>query len=343
MRRALWPLALALAAGGCVSYPAVPPPSGTQPAANGPPPATISVMTYNIEGLTWPARTGRRPSLEAITAEFARMEQAGELPDVIVFQEAFSTSALRTASATPHPHFALGPRARTRSGLPRTRDPVLRKRNVLNGEWGVRFMGSGLAIASRYPITAAFSQAYGPTSCAGLDCLANKGILLVRIAVPGYADPFEIATTHMNSQGASKAPPEKHLAAHNAQSAELAAFLDRVSTVASPLIIAGDFNMRRSPARLDAFETQNGYQLARRYCLEARDDPALPACEIRMSFDGDEPWLDTQDLQIYDNGAAIALRPMRIGAWFDGPDSGGRLSDHDAYVVTYAIEPAPAG
>jgi endonuclease/exonuclease/phosphatase family metal-dependent hydrolase len=323
----------------CVSYPPVPPVAAAVPAP-GPAPATLSVMTYNLEGLTWPARTGRRPYLEAITAELAAMEQAGVLPDVIVFQEAFSTAALRTASSTPHPHYALGPRAPTRSGLPKTRDPVLRKRNYLRGEWGVRFMGSGIAIASRYPITASFSQPYGPTSCAGWDCLANKGVMLVRIAVPGLADPVEIATTHMNAQGASKAPPEKHLAAHNAQSAELADFLDRVSTPDSPLVLAGDFNMRRNPARFDAFESRNGYQLARRYCLEARTDPALPSCDIRLSFDGDEPWFDTQDLQIYDDGTRIALRPTRIEAWFDGPDAGGKLSDHDAYVVTYAIVPA---
>jgi len=31
---------------------------------------------------------------------------------------------------------------------------------------------------------------------------------------------------------------------------------------------------------------------------------------------------------------------VRIEAWFDGPDAGGKLSDHDAYVVTYAILPA---
>jgi endonuclease/exonuclease/phosphatase family metal-dependent hydrolase len=338
MGRGAFPALLALAAGACVSYPEE---RRIEVTASAPreAPATLSVMTYNIEGLTWPARTGRGPFLAAMTEEFARMEQAGTLPDVIVFQEAFSTDALRTAASTPHRNVVLGPRAPTRSGLPKTRDPVLRKRNYLRGEWGIRFMGSGLAIASRYPILAQFSQPYGPTSCAGWDCLANKAVMLVRIAVPGLADPVEIATTHMNAQGASKAPPEKHLAAHNAQSAELAAFLDRVSLSESPLVLAGDFNMRRSPARFDAFERQNGYQLARRHCLEAAAGRARPACDIRLSFDGDAPWLDTQDLQIYDDGARIALRPVRIEAWFDGEDAGGKLSDHDAYIVTYAILP----
>lgn len=331
-------LALALAAAGCVSYPAVRQVDATGPAP-GPAPATLSVMTYNIEGLTWPARTGRGPFLEKMTQEFARMERDGVLPDVIVFQEAFSTAALRTAASTPHPHFALGPRAPTRSGLAKTKDPVLRKRNYLRGEWGIRFMGSGLAIASRYPIIAQYAQPYGPTSCAGWDCLANKSVMLVRIAVPGLSDPVEIATTHMNAQGASGVSREKHTASHMAQSAELAAFLDKVSDPANPMVLGGDFNMRRNPARLDEFERQNGYQLARRHCLEAAEGRALPACDIRLSFDGDAPWLDTQDLQIFDDGARIALRPIRIEAWFDGEDAGGKLSDHDAYIVTYAIQP----
>lgn len=267
---------LALAAGGCVSYPAERTVAISAFPADGTPPATLSVMTYNMEGLGWPARSGRKRYLSAMSEEFVRMEAAGKLPDVIVFQEAFSTTALRTAASTPHAFFVRGPRASTRSRLPRTTDPVLRRRNVLRGEWGLRLLGSGLAVASRYPIVAHFSQPFGPTSCAGWDCLANKSAMLVRIAVPGLADPVEIATTHMNSQGASKAPPEKHLAAHNAQSAELADFLDRVSNPESALVLGGDFNMRRSPARFDAFEQLHGFQLARRHCLDAAAGTAFP-------------------------------------------------------------------
>ena len=164
--------------------------------------------------------------------------------------------------------------------------------------------------------------------------------MLVRTSVPGLPDPIEIATTHMNSQGASGVSKEKQAASHMAQSAELADFLDKVSDAASPMVLGGDFNMRRNPARLSEFERQNGYQLARRYCLEVAADPSRgPPCDIRLSFDGDAPWLDTQDLQIFDDGARIALRPVRIEAWFDGEDAGGKLSDHDAYIVTYAIVP----
>ncbi|NQX95843.1 MAG: hypothetical protein HRT64_13155 [Erythrobacter sp.] len=42
-----------------------------------PRPDQVSIMTYNIEGLTLPARTGRAPFLEKIGEEFARMDSAG--------------------------------------------------------------------------------------------------------------------------------------------------------------------------------------------------------------------------------------------------------------------------
>lgn len=213
--------ALALLVVGCVHYPEERRSASTFsiPASSS---ATLSVMTYNLEGLPWPARKGRGLFLREITAEFQRMEQRGVLPDVIVFQEAFSSQALQAAASTPHPFFTSGPRATRRSELPKSRDPIPRKSNYLRGEWGVRFMVSGLAIASRYPIIEEHRQPYGPSSCAGWDCLAKKSVMLVQVAVPGVPDPIEIATTHMNSQGASGVKPEKHLAAHMAQSAELA-------------------------------------------------------------------------------------------------------------------------
>ena len=103
-------------------------------------------------------------------------------------------------------------------------------------------------------------------------------------------------------------------------------------------MVAGDFNMRGSPERFEEFERQNGYMLARRYCLERNAAAADQPCEIAVSWDGDEPWMDTQDLQIFDNGVDLKLRPIRLEAWFDGDDSGGKLSDHDAYIVTSALD-----
>lgn len=304
----------------------------------GTPPQSLSIMTYNIEGLPWPARSGRGPFLEAISAELARMDTVGALPEVVVFQEAFSTSALEAAANNPHPVLAFGPRRRTDTSFARAIDPALQRRNILRGEWGIKVFGGGLAVASHYPISVVAIEPFGPRSCAGWDCLSNKGMMLVQVHLPGLTDPVEVLTTHMNSQGSSGVSVEKQTAAHRVQSEQLAQFIDQHSISDNPLVIAGDFNMRGSPQRFDAFERETGFNLARRYCLEAQSNQDRENCEIAVSFDGDAPWLDTQDLQIFDDGAHIALRPTRLEAWFDGEDAGGELSDHDAYIVTYALE-----
>ena len=56
-----------------------------------------------------------------------------------------------------------------------------------------------------------------------------------------------------------------------------------------------------------------------------------------MSWDGDEPWMDTQDLQFYADGRTVRIRPLRVEAMFDGGPSGPRLSDHDGFLVTYEL------
>ena len=324
-----------VALAGCATYPAerLDPVLGEAAVR----PETLSIMTYNIEGLRWPARTGRKPFLEKINAELDAMDGKGILPDIVVFQEAFSTTALRTASFAPHPVFALGPRRKTKSSFAKTDDPALRKRNWLRGEWGIKAFGSGLAVASRYSISVVAEEPFGPRSCAGWDCLSNKGMLLVAVHLPGHEEPLEIVTTHMNSQGSSGVSKLKQLASHKVQSAQLAAFIDQHSRTNSPLVVAGDFNMRGSPERFEEFERQNNGHIARQFCADVNRDRLTPACEIKVSWDGDEPWMDTQDLQVFDNGSGFRIRPIRLEAWFDGDDSGGKLSDHDAYIVTYAL------
>ena len=56
-----------------------------------------------------------------------------------------------------------------------------------------------------------------------------------------------------------------------------------------------------------------------------------------MSWDGDAPWMDTQDLQFFADGEQLTVRPVRVESLFDGGASGPRLSDHDGFLVTYEL------
>ena len=136
----------------------------------------------------------------------------------------------------------------------------------------------------------------------------------------------------MNLQGASKVPRERHAAAHGRQVAALADFIETVSLPGTPTILGGDFNMRRSELRYERFAGMQRLTLVHRYCI---DQPAV--CDVRMSWDGDAPWMDTQDLQLFASGTRVAVRPYRVEAMFDGSPDNPKLSDHDGFRVHYRL------
>jgi endonuclease/exonuclease/phosphatase family metal-dependent hydrolase len=301
---------------------------------------TFSVLTYNIEGLGWPARSGRAAQLAEIGRHLAALRAAGEAPDIVLFQEMFSGAAKKAVLASGYPAIASGPRRTDRA--PASSDERLPgKASVKRGEIGVHFMGGGLAVASRYPITGLRSQPYGRRSCAGIDCLANKGIMMVRIAIPGLPTPADLYNTHMNSRGASKSPAARNLEAHDRQALEASRFIDVTHDDRYPVIFGGDFNMRRSQERWDNFTRYEPMTLVHKACSDG-----MFACDVRMSWDGDEPWMDTQDLQFFESGSDVSVAPIRVEAMFDGSANNPVLSDHDGFRVTYRMSwtsPAPPG
>ena len=298
---------------------------------------TLKVLTYNIEGLGFPARKGRGPELAQIASHLAAMRAAGTGPNVILFQEMFSGAAKKAVLDSGYPAIAPGPR-RTTLPSQSTREKLPGKAKITRGEAGIRLQGSGLAIASRYPIVTTELRAYGARSCAGIDCLANKGIMLARVYIPGLPTPVDFYDTHMNSRGASKAPAARHLAAHDRQALEASEFIDRTHDDAFPVIFGGDFNMRKSAERWENFTRYQPMTLVHRVC----NDAAF-GCDVKMSWDGDAPWMDTQDLQFYYGGSPVTVRPIRVEAVFDGSPGSPQLSDHDGYMVTYRLQwPASA-
>lgn len=291
----------------------------------------LSVLTYNIEGLRWPARKGRGSELRQIGEHLARLRESGSPPDVVLFQEMFSGDAKDAVAASGYPAISTGPRkgtkphGSTRKGLPG-------RAKWRRGEIGMRLTGSGLATASRYPVVHTDRRAYGWRSCAGLDCLANKGIEQVRIWIPGVPTPIDIYNTHMNSRGASKAPINRNTVAHDRQTLEASEFIEATHDDSLPVIFGGDFNMRHSEARWENFTRYQQMTLVHRVCAKPDSE-----CDVQMSWDGDEPWMDTQDLQFFDPGYQTSIRPVRVEAMFDGGPNGPQLSDHDGFMVTYEL------
>jgi endonuclease/exonuclease/phosphatase family metal-dependent hydrolase len=296
----------------------------------------LDVATYNIEGLKWPARRGRAADLDEIGAQLAAMRTAGKAPDIVLFQEVFRATADRAVTAAGYPAQVAGPSRGARRDLPRA-GAVPGKTSWKRGEIGFPLLTGGLMVASRYPIVANGAEPFSRGACAGLDCLANKGALHARIAIPGVPDPIEVFDTHMNSREASRAAPARTLAAHQLQGEELEAFMAKTRDPTLPTVLGGDFNMRRSKARFANFEAGRPLTLVHQYCLQSK------TCDVRLSWDGDAPWLNTQDLQFFGAGRRVDIRPVRVEAMFDGSPGNPQLSDHDAFRVTYQLSwPADA-
>lgn len=332
--------AIALLAAGCASWPqdryASCPTRSEMPAIVGLPDGrqgtTLSVLIYNVEGLPWPARKNRGPSLDRIGESLAALRAEGRAPDIVLMQESFTSRAARIGQQAGYTNAIGGPKRSDVTKDSAVADAFVAERRRKKGERAPKLMRSGLYVLSDFPVTEMFREGFAKKACAGFDCLAAKGVMLVRVAVPGVPSPIDIVTTHMNSGRAARVPLERSAEAHRYQALEAAQFLDRYHAPDNPLIIGGDFNMRRNPERFDFFSTAIQYHIVHQWCLA---NPSV--CAVEMSWDGDEPWLDTQDLQAFDDGKLVSVEPIRVEAMFDGSANGAKLSDHDGFLVTYRL------
>ncbi|HVM38144.1 MAG TPA: endonuclease/exonuclease/phosphatase family protein [Sphingomicrobium sp.] len=294
----------------------------------------ISVVTYNVAGLPFPARTGTGSAMRRIHLAMTRAWQGDRRPDILLLQEAFVPSATRLILSAGLANHVRGPSPGDRRAVA-VRDPEqnnLKGRKWRKGEGWPKLANSGLALGTNFGILAHVAEPFGRRSCAGLDCLANKGVTLTALHLPGVPEPLLVLNTHLNARGAARVSRRRTDYAHRQQVCEMAELLAREWRGRYPLIYAGDFNTRGTARRFDYKDENLPGELAHRFC---HNEPQR--CRVEMSWDGDEPWRDTQDLQGYASSARVTIEPVAIEAEFDEPVGGRRLSDHDALRVTFRM------
>ncbi len=295
----------------------------------------ISVLIYNVYGLPWPILTGRRDPMKQIGEILGEMRIEGTEPDIVLLQEAFTMKSQPIPEYGGYPNVVGGPK--TKDKAPKLSEDVNPEfsagRSFWKGEKMGKKLNSGLAILSNFPILEKHTLPFKRHECAGFDCMANKGILVALIQIPGVPEPIYFLTTHMNSGiQTSGVSSDRSLIAHNLQMREIADFIRNFPGEGRALVYGGDFNMKQDRDRLSKISKQGQQSFIRVYCTLNVDE-----CEIRMSFDSDEPWLDTQDLQGFFDGERIKIRPIIVEALFDEPVNGEKLSDHDGYLVVYRV------
>lgn len=300
------------------------------------PTTDISVMSYNVHGLPWPLTVGRPQALRAIGSRLAAMRLEGEQPHLVLLQEAFTGDAKAIAREAGYPYVVEGPTRRDRlaSAIGEGARPF-RRAYKLKGEADGTFEDSGLLLLSDYPIVDVERMPYQRLACAGFDCLANKGAVLVRVSIPGAAQPLTVVDTHMNSRGASGVPLSRADAAYGLQAEQLHAFVAEQVAPTAPAIVAGDFNIGKTAYRRAMITGAAGVLAGGVDALRTALSQGLPvsgkvAAQAVVSK-GDD-WMFAR------SGCSTTLTLKSVSVPFGPEPDGSSLSDHFGYVAHYTFQ-----
>lgn len=294
----------------------------------------LSVMTYNVKGLPWPAAWARGPALAAIGKRLAEMRERDRQPQVVLLQEAFTDEAKAIARQAGYRHVAMGPQqAPAADGAPLGASFAAAARWD-RGELSGSLVDSGLVILSDYPIVRSRNFAFPQGACAGFDCLAAKGVMIAWIAVPDAPQPIAIINTHLNSRRAAHVASKRADQAYIWQVEAARRFVSENVDPDTPVIFGGDFNAGGAPQRLSA--------LARPMLDASEQDGLSTALSLRGAPDStrDEAvhiLKRNKDKLLSRNGSGIALAPRHVAVPFGVRSSTAPLSDHAGFVVVYAM------
>jgi hypothetical protein len=297
----------------------------------------LRVLLWNVEGLPWPIRSGREPKLAAIADWIAKRRKAGLGPDILILHKAFTPEASHIAAAAGFANILPGPAVDRPRHMP---VPIPRAGHAEAGRWwkgeGIgKWLDSGLYVATDLPLPrttgtpplpAYASDAFYAGSCAGYDCLSNKGGMVVHAALPGAPEPLTIFNTHRNSREPSGVSIARAEAAHVMQTLENDALLHGFGGDGA-MIAAGDFNNYRAGDKTGRFATDPAFRVAAKGAgFAARAAPMTDA----------KAWTDAYDLLGFRSSDVMRVEPLAVATLFDGKN-GPVLSDHAAQYVIFRL------
>ncbi|WP_395397957.1 endonuclease/exonuclease/phosphatase family protein [Novosphingobium sp. BL-8A] len=305
------------------------------------PRSDLTVMTYNVKGLPFPAAFNRASALARIGENLEDLALTGHRPDVVALQEAFIPEAKAIAGQAGYKYLAIGPRQADAAPSPAMADhdrgasDLARKASWLKGETEGKWVDSGLVIMSDYPIVATRKMAFQQDLCAGFDCLASKGALIAWIRIPGQPQPVAVADTHLNARSASGVSVARANAAYGLQLSALRTFIARQVDRNTSLIFAGDFNVGHDPDRMAAARAEMVTAIGSSEAT-ALAGLAQPGTET-TSGDLAAIIKRGKDKQYFRAGMGQRLRYNGIGVPFGLASKASSLSDHLGYVVRYSL------
>lgn len=305
------------------------------------PAGQLAVLTYNVNGLPFPAAFDRPRALAAIGDSLARMRADGTAPQVVVLQEAFTPEARAIAARAGYRFAAFGPDSGDAQPELAGFSP---ERSLWKGEAFGPAMSSGLVMLSDYKLSHIRHTPFPRGACAGYDCLANKGILAARVDVPGVSAAVEVVATHLNSGNPSGQPEAVSRVAYARQIDALADFTDGPDYKRTVSIYAGDFNMGHSPARLELLMGYIRHKKAKvatamgrdKYAPLCRETPG--DCDGQAAIPANVPLRHANDWQFFTAPAGVHLDVIGREVMFKPGQGKKPLSDHMGLKVVYRFQ-----
>jgi len=309
---------------------------GPQAPEDWPEPAgDLSILSYNIKGLPWPAASNRSPALRAIGERLQLMRKRGVQPHIVLLQEAFTADAKQIAAQAGYRFVARGPDLAIRPPHPPLGAAFAHNARWDKGERSGNLLDSGLLILSDYPIVETRKYAFPEGACAGFDCLASKGVLIAWVEVPGVSVPLAVVDTHLNSRRATRVSPARADKAYAWQVRAVRRFLEREIPADAPVVFGGDFNVGEVGRRERAFGAApllgSRQRDSLRVALKSGDVLSSSQPEAHRIFGRNK------DKIIYRSGSKVALVPRRAWVPFGLEPGGGELSDHSGFVIDYRL------
>lgn len=302
----------------------------------------LSVMTYNVKGLAWPIAWGRDDALAQIGDRLAAMRRNGSQPHILLLQEAFTPQAAAIAQRAGYAHVAGGPDVTLRSPLaiPDAARAFLSTPRWDRGERMGKQMGSGLLILSDYPVIGVNRLAFPDFACAGMDCLANKGVLIAHFAVPGFARPVSVVNTHLNARKAALVEIARSQEAFARQAELVSRFVDTHVPRDHALVLGGDMNIGGDADRKSAFFAAFAARgldfvtpalgAAQRALAQGRMADRTTRRDLAQAVDHGKDWLFARDAA----GRAMPVKQAQVP--FGTEATGTPLSDHFGYAIAFA-------
>lgn len=300
---------------------------------------SLTVMSYNVEGLPEPARFGRTRPLSEIGAKLAQLRRERREPNVVLLQEAFAGSAKKIGAEAGYRYIAKGPPAAlVNTALPPADAAAfVAAASHLRGEGDGKWIGSGLRILSDYPIVSVRQLAFPRWACAGYDCLANKGALIAWIAVPGSREPVAFIDTHLNSRAASGVAKTRADIAYAYQVAALRRFIHANVPSDAAAFLGGDFNSGKARPRwadLKGGVLSGGRNSLLDAIAERNAVPGNAIEDTRAILGRAKDWL------FYRGNSLSHITLTGFDVPF-GEEDRTMFSDHMGYEAHYRLQPAP--